>query len=93
MNSLNLNSVQNRFIQLQNSIEETITSPNGEISVTFNGKVQITELTIKNTTPSNLESILAETINAGLNNVSTRLKNVMLLLQQEVQNDKIKKSF
>ncbi len=87
MNPQQIKEAQEKFLQLQKNIQETVTSLNGEITVVFDGNVQITKLVIANNIDTSvLEPLLTETINRGIKNVSIKIQNAMKLLQQQMQN-------
>ena len=80
-----IKEAQEKFLQLQKNIQETVTSLNGEITVVFDGNVQITKLVIANNIDTSvLEPLLTETINRGIKNVSIKIQNAMKLLQQQM---------
>ena len=81
-----IKEIQEKFLQMQKQIQETITSANNEITVVFDGNVQITNLVItSDKSIEQLNPLLIETLNKGIKQVSERIKNTMLLLQQQMQ--------
>ena len=87
MNPQQVKQIQEKFLQMQSQIQETVVSADGEITVVFNGNVQIINLTVSgNKSIEQLQPVLIETINKGIITVSEKIKNAMLLLQQQMQN-------
>lgn len=86
MNPQKIKEAQEKFMQLQKNIQETVTSTNGEIVATFDGNVQITKLSIADgLQPSTIQPLLIETINKGIKSVSEKIKAAMMALQREMQ--------
>ncbi|MBY0482585.1 MAG: YbaB/EbfC family nucleoid-associated protein [Chitinophagaceae bacterium] len=82
-----LKEAKEKFLQLQKNIQETVTSAKGEITVVFDGNAQITKLVILNDIDNTiLEPLLVETINRGIKNVSIKIQNVMVQMQQQMKN-------
>jgi Uncharacterized protein conserved in bacteria len=81
-----IKEIQEKFLQMQKQIQETVISANNEITVVFDGNVQITNLVIaSHKNIEQLQPLLIETLNKGIKQVSERIKNTMLLLQQQMQ--------
>jgi DNA-binding protein YbaB len=86
MTQQQIKEVQEKFLQMQSQIQETVVSGNGDITVVFDGNVQITNLIVtSNKSIEQLQPVLVETINKGIKLVSEKIRNAMLLLQQQIQ--------
>ncbi|QEM03066.1 YbaB/EbfC family nucleoid-associated protein [Mucilaginibacter rubeus] len=78
-------NIQSIIAKIQNSVSETVISPNNEVSVTVNGNAQITELHINEELPAEkLEPILMQSINKCLITVSHTMQAKLLSLQNPV---------
>jgi DNA-binding protein YbaB len=83
MDSQKMQEIQEKFKLMQLQIQEMVASNNGEVIVVFNGNMQITSLSI-NGNAAQLNALLIETINKGIKQVSEKIKNNMLLIQQQM---------
>jgi len=84
MTQQQIKEIENKFLEMQSQINETVISNNGEVIVVFNGNIQITNLSI-NGNVEQLNALLIETINKGIKQVSEKIKANMLLIQQQMQ--------
>lgn len=83
MDPKKIKEMQEIFLQFQKTISETVSSPNNEICVTFNGNIEITQLVIDKNVPENLlNQLLIETINKGIKNTSVKIQGALVTVQK-----------
>lgn len=83
-----IKDTQEKFIFLQQQVQEEVSSPENDVKVAFNGNVQIVSLEIPcNKNIEEIKPVLIETINTGIKRVSERIKTIMMTLQAEMQHD------
>lgn len=84
MNPQEIKEMQNKFLQYQQSIIEKVTSANNEVGVTMNGSVEVTEIDYnENLSKSELNTLLIPTINQCIKNVSEKIKQGVMAIQQQ----------
>lgn len=87
MNTQKINFFQQKLLDRQKAISETTTSSNGEVQVSFNGSIEITELIINaNMSDEETKRILIETINQGIKQTTLKINEVVKTLSMEIQN-------
>ncbi|QDK82401.1 YbaB/EbfC family nucleoid-associated protein [Spirosoma sp. KCTC 42546] len=71
---------QEKIMQLQaliSKLEERVQSPDGKITITFNGQCQIKEMHIPDGVPaSTLQTTLPVLINTGLLTITEKIKSI-----------------
>ena len=78
-----MQAFQQRLQELQQNISETDTTLDSKITVTMNGKVEITELKMDELlSVKELEQILPQIINSTIVKVSLKIQNAMKLASQ-----------
>lgn len=83
-----IKDTQEKFIFLQQQVQEEVSSPENDVKVAFNGNVQIVSLEIPgNKSIEEIKPVLIETINTGIKRISERIKTIMMTLQAEMQHD------
>lgn len=78
-----IQAFQQRLQELQQGISETATSLDNKVTISMNGKIEITELKIDELLPTKeLEIILPQLINSTIMQVSLKVQNAMKLASQ-----------
>jgi len=76
--------LQKQWLEIQRGITETVNSENEEVSITFNGFVEIISLKIKpDLELDKIEELLTTTLNKGIKSVSQKAQNTFLLFQKQ----------
>ena len=73
MNQDNIRRLQEEVQKLQQSLSETVSSENSEVTVVINGNLQLTALTIK-PGAAEITPLIIDTINRGIKKISETLK-------------------
>jgi DNA-binding protein YbaB len=78
----NIQEMQKAFIKFRDELKEHVITPNKEVSLIINGKLEIIELQIDATVPKGkIESLLIESINLGIKSVSLKIQNKLTPIQ------------
>ena len=87
MNLEKMNEFQKRMAEYQKSFNETVSSTNDEITVNFNGTIQISSIQSKVDLNDEInKAILIETINTGIRNTSQKVSiGVKMITEQMAQ--------
>ncbi len=77
-----IQEMQKAFLKYRDELHEHVSSPNKEISVVINGKLEITELHIEQSLPKEqIERLLIESINLGIKSISLKIQNRLTPIQ------------
>lgn len=77
-----IQEMQKAFLKFRDELNEQVITPNKEVSLTINGKLEIIELQIDITIcKEKIESLLIESINLGIKSVSLKIQNKLTSIQ------------
>ena len=86
MNQEKIIELQKKFVEIRNAISEKSVSENGDVSVTFNGNLEITSLQFNSQMKyETVNPILISTINKGIKQTSAKIQQAMQALQKDMQ--------
>ena len=85
MNPQQLTEAQQKFFEFQKNLTETVVSPNNEITISFNGLLEVTSLVIDPSLQQEaVTPLLISAFNRGIKNTSQKIQAAVQELQKQM---------